>query len=105
MQLLQRKTILLIFLWVLGLSLSGFLTPFLFFVHHPLLKIFMIAYLLYFIQILYLQRYIGNFGIVMPLFHFVSTGFFLFIVLYSFYQIKFTGSVCWKGRQIEVGGK
>ncbi len=105
MQLLQRKTIILIALWVLGLSLSGFLTPFLFFAHHPLFKIFMLAYLLYFIQILYLQRYIGNFGIMMPLFHFVSTAFFLFMVLYSFYQVKFTGSVWWKGRQIEVGGK
>lgn len=105
MQLLQKKTVLLIALWTAGLCISGFLTPLLFVMHHPLLKILLAVYLLYFIQIMYFKKYIGNFGVVNPLFHFVSTAFFLFIVLYSFYQVKFTRSVWWKGRQIEVGGK
>jgi len=105
MQLLQKKTIFLIALWVIGLVLSGFLTPILYLLQSPLLTIFLLAYLLYFAQILYLRKYIGNFGIVMPLLHFISTAFFLFMILYSFYQVKFVGSVWWKGRQVQVGGK
>lgn len=105
MQTLNLKTTLLIALWVIGLVLSGFFTPILIYIHHPLAIRFLIIYILYIAQILYLQRYIGNFGIIMPVLHFISTAYFLIMIAYSFYQVKFVGSVYWKGRQIKVGGK
>jgi len=41
----------------------------------------------------------------MPLLHFVSSLFFIVIMLYSIYQVVFVGSVTWKGRQIKVKGR
>lgn len=105
MQLLNTKTVFLIALWVFGLVLTGFLTPILLYIHHPLATKFLIGYILYVIQILYLQTYIGNFGIVLSILHFIPTAYFLLMLLYSFYQVKFIRSVYWKGRQIKVGGK
>ncbi|WAM31744.1 glycosyltransferase [Caldicellulosiruptor naganoensis] len=105
MQLLNTKTVFLIALWAFGLVLTGFLTPILLYIHHPLATKFLIGYILYVIQILYLQIYIGNFGIVLPILHFIPTAYFLLMLLYSFYQVKFIRSVYWKGRQIKVGGK
>ncbi|WAM33764.1 glycosyltransferase [Caldicellulosiruptor morganii] len=105
MQQLQKKTIFLIALWVFGLVITGFLTPVLLFSHHPLAKQFLLGYIFYVIQILYLQLYIGNFGFVLPLFFFIPTAYFLLMILYSFYQVKFIGSIYWKGRQIKVGDK
>ncbi|WPX09006.1 glycosyltransferase [Anaerocellum danielii] len=105
MQLLNTKTVILIALWVAGLVLTGFLTPILLYIHHPLATQFLIGYILYVIQILYLQSYIGNFGILFPILYFIPTAYFLLMLLYSLYQVKFIGSVYWKGRQIKVGGK
>lgn len=105
MQLLNTKTVFLIALWAFGLVLTGFLTPILLYIHHPLATKFLIGYILYVFQILYLQIYIGNFGIVLPILYFIPTAYFLLMLLYSFYQVKFIRSVYWKGRQIKVGGK
>jgi len=37
--------------------------------------------------------------------HFLSSMFFILMMLYSVYQVAFVGSVTWKGRQIKVGGE
>lgn len=105
MQLLSTKTIFLIALWTFGLILTGFFTPILLYIHHPLATEFLIAYILYVIQLFYLQSYIGNFGILLPVFYFIPTAYFLLMLLYSFYQVKFVGAILWKGRQIKIGGK
>jgi len=102
MSILKTNTIFFIALWVIGLFLSGFLTPYLLLINHPLKNIFLIFYILYTIQIFYLQRYIGHFGVIIPVFHFISSFFFIILIIYSFYQVNFLNSVTWKGRQIKI---
>jgi hypothetical protein len=63
---------------------------------------FAIGYLLYTVQIILLLRYIGYFGIVMPVLHFISTIFFLYVLLYSIYKTQIKGSITWRGREIDV---
>lgn len=102
---LDPKTVMLIVVWLLGLIITGLVTPVLLFIN-PIQSIpFVIGYIIYTFQIIYFIKYTGYFGILMPLVHFVSTLFFLLITLYSVYQVNFLGYVSWKGRHVEVGGK
>lgn len=99
---LRFPTVLLIAIWVIGLLLSEsalifFMTPWAI----PLA----IGYLLYMFQLFYFIRYVGRFGIIMPILHILSACFFIFIMLYSAYQVVFLRRVTWKGRYIDVGGK
>jgi uncharacterized RDD family membrane protein YckC len=55
-------------------------------------------------QLFYFIKYVGFFGIVIPVFHVVATLFFLLIMVYSMYQVVFLRHVSWKGRHIQVGG-
>ncbi|MGG6311918.1 glycosyltransferase [Paenibacillus macerans] len=68
---------------------------------YPLLA----GYLLYSAQLYYLVRYVGRFGRFMPLLHVLSALFFLVVLAYSAYQVTFRGSVTWKGRDVQVGGR
>jgi 4,4'-diaponeurosporenoate glycosyltransferase len=102
---LRPATIVLIALWLLGLFAVGFITPVLLPFRHPLALPFLAAYLIYTMQIIYFLRYMGRYGRIMPVMHFLSSIFFIIIMLYSIYQVTFRGSVTWKGRQVKVGGR
>lgn len=98
---LSPRTIIPIALWVVGLIISE--TVFIFANTSwglPLL----FGYLLYMFQLFYFIKYVGVFGIVIPVFHVVATLFFILIMLYSIYQVVFLRHVSWKGRHIQVGG-
>lgn len=99
---LKAGTITFIAIWVVGLIVSS-LFPFFMTTSWgiPLL----IGYLLYMAQLFYFVKYIGIFGIVMPVVHVISTLFFILIMLYSVYQVVFLGHVAWKGRQVKVGSR
>ncbi len=99
---LKLPTILFTLLWVLGLIKVGFVTPFLLLANSPLAAYFVVGYLLYLVQILYFQKYVGRFGKIMPILHFLPSLFFILVALYSLYQVKILGHVTWKGRQIKV---
>lgn len=99
---LRPVTIFFHALWVIGLLLSGLFpiswgtTWF-----YPLLT----GYVLYTLQLMFIVRYVGNFGIGTKLLHVISSYFFLFVLLYSMYQVVVLRSVIWKGRNISVGGR
>ncbi|MEZ0117856.1 UNVERIFIED_ORG: 4,4'-diaponeurosporenoate glycosyltransferase [Heyndrickxia coagulans] len=89
-------TIAAVVFWILGLLISelGCFSG---------MPYFVVGYLLYAAQIYYFNRHAGNFGILHPLFHFLSMIFFLVVILYSLYQSHFRKKVFWKGRYIDVG--
>ncbi len=62
-----------------------------------------VGYGLYTAQIVYLTRYVGYFGIAVPLLHPLAALFFLAVMLYSLYQVAVLGRVRWKGRDVRVG--
>ncbi|SDM83230.1 Glycosyltransferase involved in cell wall bisynthesis [Paenibacillus sp. yr247] len=99
---LSVGTIVLIAIWVAGLIVSE--TFFLFINTSWALPLF-IGYLLYMLQLFYLVKYVGVFGFIMPVLHILSTLFFIFVMLYSVYQVVFLGHVSWKGRQVKVGSR
>jgi 4,4'-diaponeurosporenoate glycosyltransferase len=99
---LSRGTIILIATWMVGLIVAE-AAPFV--LHTSWALPLSIGYLLYTLQIIYLVKYIGGFGKGIPVLHLLSTVFFLFVMLYSAYQVAFVGHVAWKGRNIQVGGK
>jgi len=97
---ISKKTIFFIACWVIGLMLSELAILFLFSKSYfPLV----IGYFLYVLQILYINKYSGNFGLIHSVFHSLSFGFFIVMMLYSTYQTSFRKAVVWKGRTIEVG--
>lgn len=93
-------TLALIVVWIIGLLLSGF---FLLFINSSFFFPVMFGYILYSIQIMYFNQYVGNFGLFISLFHFFSTVFFIIVIIYSVYQAVFRKKVIWKGRYINVG--
>lgn len=99
---LSPWTIIPVALWVVGLLVSE--TVFIFAGTSWALPL-LIGYLLYMVQLFYFIRYVGVFGIVMPVLHVVSSLFFLGIMLYSVYQVVVLGHVKWKGRHVQVGGR
>ena len=98
---LRLATVLAIALWLLGLIVSE---SFVLFLGRSWAVPLMIGYALYTLQMLYFIRYVGVFGKTMPLLHPVSSLFFLFVMLYSLYQVAFLRHVAWKGRRVKVGG-
>ena len=103
---LRLTTLMFIVFWLLGLLAVGFLTPLFLFIDPLRVIPFTAGYMLYTLQILFFIRYVGNFGKIMPVLHFLSSLFFIFITLYSIYQVTFLGYVSWKGRHIDIrGGK
>ena len=61
------------------------------------------GYALYTAQIFYLSRFAGAYKLLVPLFHALSTLFFLPMMAYSLYQAKLKRRIAWKGRHIRVG--
>ncbi|MFF2090622.1 glycosyltransferase [Paenibacillus sp. NPDC058174] len=99
---LSPWTIIPIAIWVVGLLVSE--AVFLaigtsWFI--PLLA----GYLLYMLQFIYFKKYVGKFGLVIPVLHIIAALFFIAVMLYSAYQVVFLGHVRWKGRKIRVGGR
>ena len=99
---LDGRTTLFVAVWLIGL-IAAEAVPFAVGVTGalPLLA----GYALYTAQIYYFIRYTGRFGRWLPALHVLSTVFFLYVMLYSLYQVVFLGRVAWKGRRIEVGGR
>lgn len=100
--LIDIRTLLFTIFWIIGLIISE-LFPF--FVFTSLFVPMLFGYLLYMLQIFYLIKYVGYFGKLIPIFHFLSTIFFLVVILYSIYQVVFLKQVAWKGRNVDVGRK
>ncbi|RKP46765.1 glycosyltransferase [Cohnella endophytica] len=99
---LSLWTIIPIALWVIGLLASESVVIF---ANTSWALPLLIGYVLYLLQLSYFMRYVGVFGIVIPVLHLVSSLFFLMIMLYSLYQVVVLGNVRWKGRNVQVGGK
>ncbi|OXS56341.1 glycosyl transferase family 2 [Cohnella sp. CIP 111063] len=97
---LNRWTVVCSAAWTAGLlvSESALLTAF-----TPWALPLAMGYVLYTVQLLYLMRYVGFFGIVVPLLHPLAVLFFLIVMLYSLYQVAVLGRVRWKGRDVRVG--
>lgn len=102
---LMPSTILFISIWLAGLWVTGFATPILAISASELVWPFAAGYFLYVFQFLYLTKFTGRYGVLMPALYFVPALFFIVIMLYSVYQVVFLGSITWKGRQINVKGR
>ncbi|RAP74722.1 glycosyltransferase [Paenibacillus montanisoli] len=98
---LSIGTTLLVAVWLLGL-LAAESAPF--FIGTSWALPLAAGYVLYTAQLYFLIRYTGSFGRWLPAVHLLSTAFFLYIMLYSVYQVVVFGRVAWKGRRIDVGG-
>lgn len=99
---LSPWTIVPIAIWVVGLLVSETV---LIFANTSWAVPLFIGYLMYMVQLFYFIKYVGVFGIVLPVLHFLASLFFVFIMLYSLYQVVVLGHVRWKGRDVRVGGK
>jgi hypothetical protein len=99
---LRPLTILFVAVWIIGLLLSGFITPVLLITGNAIAGLFGAIYLMYTLQFYYFLRYSGTYGFLMPLLHPLSSVFFIVVMIYSAYQVTFRGSVSWKGRQVKV---
>ncbi|MWC28813.1 glycosyltransferase family 2 protein [Paenibacillus sp. MMS18-CY102] len=99
---LRPWTTILIAIWVIGLLASnvGILVT-----HTSWAVPMLIGYGLYMAQLFYFMRYVGRFGIAIPVLHVISTLFFIAVMLYSLYQVVVVGHVRWKGRLVRVGGR
>ena len=100
---LRMPTVLLIAFWLVGLLACEFATPFLLLFSHPLAAGFLTGYIFYTLQIIYFNFWTGRYGVTLSLLHVFSSALFLFILLYSAYQVSCLGYVSWKGRHIRVG--
>lgn len=99
---LSGYTTLLVAVWLIGL-IAAEAAPFV--LGTSWWMPFAAGYVLYTAQIYYFVRYTGQFGRVLPTIHFMSTLFFIGIMIYSIIQVVFFGHVAWKGRSVEVGGR
>lgn len=98
----QPITTFCIALWVLGLIISEL---WIFFIYTRWFFPLLMGYVAYALQLMYLNRYKGNFGYAIPLLHICSTLFFLLMMGYSAYQVVGKRQVVWKGRHISIGRK
>jgi len=99
---LSPWTIVPIAVWVVGLMVSG--TAFVFVNTSWALPLFL-GYVLYIAQFFCFIRYVGVFGLLIPVLHVIASIFFIVIMLYSMYQVVVLGEVRWKGRLVQVGGR
>jgi hypothetical protein len=99
---LSPRTIVPIAMWVCGLLVSD--AAFILANTSWALPLF-IGYVMYMVQLFYFMKYVGVFGILMPVMHVFASLFFLVIMLYSLYQVVVLGQVRWKGRYVQVGGR
>ncbi|AFK86208.1 MULTISPECIES: glycosyltransferase [Thermoanaerobacterium] len=99
---LEITTTIFIALWLIGLLAVEIITPFLTFYKNYLFSSFLVFYIVYTLQIIYINNWTGRYGIIVPLFHILSSLFFIYIMVYSLYQVFFLGYVTWKGRKIKI---
>jgi 4,4'-diaponeurosporenoate glycosyltransferase len=99
---LSPLTIIPIAIWVIGLIVSN--TVFIF-VNTSWAVLLLIGYIMYMLQLFYFIKYVGVFGILIPVLHIIASLFFIVIMLYSMYQVVFLGHVKWKGRLVRVRGR
>lgn len=99
--LLHPCTLLFAILWIIGLIVTqGWFLA----IGHAALIPMGIGYILYVIEIYYINRLVGRFGIIHQLLPLLSVIFFLVVIGYSLYQSHIMKKVIWKGRTIDVGG-
>lgn len=84
---------LLAFIWVSGLISSEI---------DLFSKGYIWAYILYAVQLYFLGKMLGQFGLIMPVLHLVPTVFFLTVFFYSLGKIVLFGRVNWKGRKLNI---
>jgi 4,4'-diaponeurosporenoate glycosyltransferase len=99
---LNSLTIIPIAIWVVGLLMSN--TLFIFMNTEWALPL-LAGYILYMLQLFYFMKYVGAFGLLIPLLHVLASLFFVVVMLYSLYQVVVLRQVKWKGRYIRVGGR
>ncbi len=102
---LTSATVIFVAVWLVGLLVTGLILPFFIIAHYTWIWPFLAGYILYILQIKYFLKYTGRYGLVMPVLNLLSSLFFIIIMLYSIYQVKFIGSISWKGRQVGIGGR
>lgn len=97
---LHPLTLLFVISWIIGLIVSqGW---FLAFGQIELIPL-CIGYILYVLQITFINRFVGRFGFIHSVLPILSVVFFLIVVVYSLYQSIIRKKVIWKGRTIDVG--
>jgi glycosyltransferase involved in cell wall biosynthesis len=94
MAVLNRMTVFLCALWMIGMFLTG-----LFFWMDWVLAAGLV---LYAAQLYRMARHAGTFGLLMPVLHVLPALFFAGVMLYSVYQTAWLGRVSWKGRKIRL---
>jgi glycosyltransferase involved in cell wall biosynthesis len=99
---LKPVTVALIAAWMAGLLAAEYATMFLVAFGHPWAMAFVVLYLLYTMQIIYINRWTGSYGKIVPVLHFLSSALFIFIMIYSIWMVTCLGYVSWKGRRIPV---
>ncbi|CAM4256208.1 glycosyltransferase involved in cell wall biosynthesis [Paenibacillus endophyticus] len=99
---LSLWTVVPIAIWTIGLLLTNAVWLF---INTSWALPLMIGYLIYMLQLFYFAKHVGVFGILIPVFHFVSSLFFLIVMGYSLYQVVVLGKVKWKGRYVKVRGR
>ncbi|WP_152394509.1 glycosyltransferase [Paenibacillus guangzhouensis] len=99
---LSPWTIVPIAIWVIGLLVSGAAWVF---INTSWAWPLLTGYILYMAQIFYFIRYVGVFGFLVPVVHVLASLFFVFIMLYSMFQVVVRGEVRWKGRLVQVRGR
>jgi 4,4'-diaponeurosporenoate glycosyltransferase len=99
---LHPATAFCIAIWLIGLLATEILTPIFLVTGHPWGIYGAVGYLLYTVQIIWFNRSTGRYGMFIPLIHILSSGLFIYIMLYSVYFVTFRGYVIWKGRKISV---
>lgn len=99
---LRKPTVIFIAVWLIGLLACEFITPFFILNGHIWTMPFIAGYMVYTLQIIYFNKWTGRYGIIISLIHMLSSIIFIYIMLYSIYQVTFLGYVSWKGRHINV---
>lgn len=99
---LSGWTTLLVAVWLVGL-IAAEAAPFLLGTSWGLPLA--VGYVVYVVQLYGFIHYTGRFGFWLPAIPLISTVFFLYIMLYSVYQVVVHGQVAWKGRQVKVSGR
>jgi hypothetical protein len=62
-------------------------------------------YLIYAVQIFIAARMLGDFGIFLPIFHFIPSTFFVMVFSFAAAKLLIAGKVSWKGRIIMIREK
>lgn len=102
---LRTVTTVFISIWLVGLLATEIMTPFLLLSKHQLGLTFLVGYIIYTAQIIYMIQFTGRYGVIIPILHFISSLFFIFLMAYSAFLVVILRRVPWKGRIISVGGR